>query len=830
MSTTDCTDSQIGLPQSEVGYYLELSKVSLQWRMEEQEIAFSVKHIDVPKYCASALYRDSELAYIAACERTFVIPFFDLNVRGDPYSLKDAYIKAVRVLVAGRVHVTILTDRLAELKSKIKTLKDLLSRCDEKMHFNMLRTEMFEAEMSRLSSDNPFKASDRFSSFLANTAGFAAVTKILIKESRRLSAPPPPQGEEAASMEREPTWEEVNNIGIEESLEDLMYCWDFLQHWQIIHAVGVRCRYGEKGYPVTTSLGQAPAKSVKGGLRQSVRPGWGERSFDQSSPRQRNPPSPCSPPGRSALLMRSTSGINTLVPIVSGNGVGPWEAVCDALECRDISSADDLVDSDALAPLIESMLVLASRRVLDMVRSPFLVQVVSRVAVNGLAAAVKDMSGDLDHCSVTADAILVVLAEMGKYLETRLLSRLRTSPIWISTLSDLRKSRVKREGGKLVVRDDGEVEISAEGRLRTIPFADSYVDSDVLHGSLQRLKVEVVAPQCRVVLKENTDLFVELQGERSCSAQLMYSIALPLLQRTMRAAMVRHRYNGIRRVLITGAMDAAAAVIQAWLIGCHTRAWYRIARAARRLWACTILQKYSRGFLARRRAKGMIRFQLDNSRDAAAAKLQALVRGVLARRRFDERIIAGKAEMLKEAQDWGVVIIQKIARGYIARKTVIRSYHIRNSLSKPIMKLTEKYLRTGNLWSFLKELDMTMLRVTDQLKETEEREDTWADTFVHKVVDKRKKEFDGAWNSFHEALSIKDCSSSPLKLNGAGATPSPYGKDPVLSAAGIVKGPLLVPGKQMTQIGSISDGCTGQSKVDIELFHPFLLLKLCYSL
>ena len=782
---------------SEVDYYLGLAKVSIRWRFEEQELEFCTQYIDFPKKHAFAMYRENELAYIAACNTPFVIPFFALNVRGDPSHLKHIYIQAIRVLVAGRVRVTILTDKLAELKAKVRSLKDLLSQCDDKLQFNVLRTEMYEEEMSRLSPDNPFKSPNRFSSFLSNTVGFATVSKILVRESRRLNAPPLTEEEAAAvAEEREPTWEEANNISIDESREDLLYCWDFLQHWQVIHAVCVRCRFGPQGYPVTTGIGQSVARSVKGGLRRSIRPGWGDSSFEERSSEQYIASPSSQAAERPALLMRSTSGIDTLVPIVTGNGVGPWEAICEAL--GELSPPEH-IDSEICSSLQStSTLVIACRRILDMVKSPFLVNVISRVSMNNLAAAVADMDDSAEQCSSTANELLHVLADLGKHLESRLLLRLRTSSLWIPTLVDLRKSRVKREGGKLVVRDDGDVEISADGKLRTIPFADDYVDSDVLHGSIQRLKVQIAAPRCRVILKEKTDLRVLLSGERSCAAQLMYSIALPLLQRVMRTSIIRRRYLQLRHVLIIDSMDAAAAVIQSWLVGCRTRAWYSVARAARRFWACTVIQRYGRGFVARRRARNMFKSKMDNSKEIAATKLQALIRGVLARRRVAEQIAAGKEETLKEAQNWGVVIIQKLARGYIARKTVIKSYHIRNTLSKPILKLTEKYLLSGNLWTFLSELDKTMKRVTDQLHETEEREDNWAETFVNKVVNHRKKQFDGAWNAFDEALSLVGNTGSLADDSSSGAMEI----DPVLTATGRVKCPLMAPSKKHLPKGS----------------------------
>ena len=162
----------------ELDYYLGLAGVTIQWRMAEQEMKFSVRHIPFPTNYAGSMYRVNELAYIAACETPYVIPFFELKVRGDILHFKAIYMKAIQVLVAGRVRVTILTDKIAESKLRNKALKGLLVLCEEKMHFNKIRTELYEEEMDRLSSDNPFKSSNRFSSLLSNTVPLVLLMSI----------------------------------------------------------------------------------------------------------------------------------------------------------------------------------------------------------------------------------------------------------------------------------------------------------------------------------------------------------------------------------------------------------------------------------------------------------------------------------------------------------------------------------------------------------------------------------------------------------------------------------------------------------------------------
>jgi hypothetical protein len=62
-----------------------------------------------------------------------------------------------------------------------------------------------------------------------------------------------------------------------------------------------------------------------------------------------------------------------------------------------------------------------------------------------------------------------------------------------------------------------------------------------------------------------------------------------------------------------------------------------------------------------------------------------------------------------------VVVIQKIARGYIARKTVVRAANIRNGLSAPVLHLAERYMQKGDMWGFLREVEESLARLQVRL-------------------------------------------------------------------------------------------------------------------
>ena len=64
-----------------------------------------------------------------------------------------------------------------------------------------------------------------------------------------------------------------------------------------------------------------------------------------------------------------------------------------------------------------------------------------------------------------------------------------------------------------------------------------------------------------------------------------------------------------------------------------------------------------------------------------------------------------------------------------------------------LLKIVERYMsKKGNLWGFLNEVDFTIKRLKSDLKESETRENTWASTFIEKVIDKRQNEFDNGEN------------------------------------------------------------------------------------
>ena len=71
---------------------------------------------------------------------------------------------------------------------------------------------------------------------------------------------------------------------------------------------------------------------------------------------------------------------------------------------------------------------------------------------------------------------------------------LRLHDKWCTFLEGIRKDRIRRNGGNLKEDQEGQVEVDKQGTIRVIPNSDKIVDTDILHGSRQRLQISVVEP------------------------------------------------------------------------------------------------------------------------------------------------------------------------------------------------------------------------------------------------------------------------------------------------------------------------------------------------
>jgi hypothetical protein len=137
----------------------------------------------------------------------------------------------------------------------------------------------------------------------------------------------------------------------------------------------------------------------------------------------------------------------------------------------------------------------------------------------------------------------------------------------------------------------------------------------------------------------------------------------------------------------------------------------------------------------------------------ACRKFQSIIRGFLQRVQYRKLKEENAKLRLQELKNWAIIKIQKIVRGFIIRRTIITSLKIRQSLSKEILNLMEKYLKTGNLWRFLQEIDLNFKYMKKTMLENQMVEDDMADTFVKKVIRLRHDHYDEAWDRFGDSLN-----------------------------------------------------------------------------
>jgi len=394
----------------------------------------------------------------------------------------------------------------------------------------------------------------------------------------------------------------------------------------------------------------------------------------------------------------------------------------------------------------------------------------TRMAQLEVTAAINEMHKDDKHSRALSLAIGRITSEIATAVEKVLLVALRSYLPWVQLLENLRKERIRMFGSKVVAKLGGESEMDSQGRTRDIPNADYLIDTDVLHGSSQRLQVSVCRAICAQRISAILDAKLVKQGELACIIQFGYETAMPVLQRVARRWLARLWRLKELRNLTWQARHAAATVIQALRRQVIQKQIFLIAitavREAKRGAGVLVIQALWRCHAAVRNFNEHKRRKHQERVWFAATSFQAMTRGFVCRQRLKRKRIADENAKNESERLWGAIVIQKIARGYIARHTTIRSMHIRKTLLNQTMQMAERYLGSGDLWGFMKEVSDEFYRLNSELRETREREDKWAYTFVQKVMAKRQGEFDTSWDSFSRVVTAHNApptSLSPLR-------------------------------------------------------------------
>ena len=347
-------------------------------------------------------------------------------------------------------------------------------------------------------------------------------------------------------------------------------------------------------------------------------------------------------------------------------------------------------------------------------------------------------------------------------LHKRIMTALRHVTNGTSSWRDSAKT-VSDSGGSLKEDNEGQVEVDKQGTIRVIPNSDKIVDTDIVHGSRQRLQISVVEPVLFQKLGEATEKLQVLLGELACVVQFGYTYVAPYVQRAIRRCLSRMHKNNNRRDVGLYAMHSAATTIQTWLRAKWGKQAYAIRKAelmGNLFEDITIfVQVRCMGtqripYLRRKRAKAAA------SEWFAVTKFQAMIRGFNARHKYTKFKATVHAEREKETKFFSVGLLQRWARGCIARRTIVKSLKVRKTIDKDILLKAEKYLEKGDLWSFLKQINDDMMILKKTIDDNQKTEDEFASTFVNKVIMRRQGEFDGAWDKFSDAVKGSDGASS----------------------------------------------------------------------
>ena len=442
-----------------------------------------------------------------------------------------------------------------------------------------------------------------------------------------------------------------------------------------------------------------------------------------------------------------------LEPLVHGFGLGEWSEVCEALGCA----------------RGETSLLAGARALLGKIQSAALDEkhILHGIIPLGLKAdfqhSLESMS-TLDETNPTLNTVAnQVIGFIADRLESLLIESLRLSPSWQTTLESLRKDRVRKTGGRMDQSQDGEVEVDKQGTIRIIPNAEQIIDTDILHGSRQRIQVSAALPELERRIGAAQAIEDKLRGELACVIQFGFCLVAPILQRAVRGTLARMRRLIARRDLALYAMHAAAFTLQGFFRAKQGKRSFADAKAAvigdLRTDMCLILQRNLRMLPKWYNHKKYVKQRKYDSWWFAITSFQAVIRGFIARHRV--RKMKKKHKGVREVEEklWNVELLQRVARGYIARKTIIRSLKVRKNISKRVLLLAEKYLQGGDLWGFLKEIDDEFTRLGKEIAATAQREEELAHTFIQQVLDKRQGEFDGAWDRFSRSVTNQSSSN-----------------------------------------------------------------------
>ena len=311
-------------------------------------------------------------------------------------------------------------------------------------------------------------------------------------------------------------------------------------------------------------------------------------------------------------------------------------------------------------------------------------------------------------CSSFGESLIPLLNDLAKYIQDQLIEELRTGIAWFKFLEDLRVSRIQQEGGKLVIRNKSKVEIDVHGTIHSLPEREVYVDTSILHNNLQRLEVPAALRAIEDNRLQSHGRLRGLHGDLACIIQYGFNLTVPFLQRVWRGVLGRSRSNTLRLYFFHLSTAASAITLQSWArtLACQLNYSKLLVDYRAKVYTSNIIlvQKLIRGWTKWHIYQGYKQQILLDRMNEAATLFQAHVRGFLHRRKHTTLLQHLSGARHELTQEWAATTLQRVIRGYLSRRFLIRSYKIRKRLPPRLLRLTEKYLLKGDLWRFLEEI------------------------------------------------------------------------------------------------------------------------------
>ncbi|KAJ1460549.1 hypothetical protein M885DRAFT_10109 [Pelagophyceae sp. CCMP2097] len=307
-------------------------------------------------------------------------------------------------------------------------------------------------------------------------------------------------------------------------------------------------------------------------------------------------------------------------------------------------------------------------------------------------------------------------------------------------------------------------EATSDGGVRTFAHDADYMDSTALHGVDSRVKLNVLEPLLRLQMGAALELRWTLSAEVAVQTQFIYEMAAPHVQRLARGVLARGFGGGYleklrARRILRGAFSAAVVVQGLYR---RRRAYVSLlwARFSRFEDAATVLQCLVRAYFSRLAAVALKAARLEKRFIRALTRLQTFQRQRCALKAAKQRRRYLDVTTANAATTWAATAMQAQARAWLGRLATFRR-RVELDVNQRILHLAHRYLKSGDLWSFVRAVDDDYRRFEEDARESQRREDEESHTFMKRVLQARDEDHAQAWKSFVDAGSVGGSAVSP---------------------------------------------------------------------